>query len=60
METTIPSLSVEQIQERINLCRAELAEWKRALRAVRAVKKAEQARQARESAPKGKGAGHAR
>jgi hypothetical protein len=47
MGTAILLLTVEQVQQRINLCRAELAELKRLLRAVRATQKAEEARRAR-------------
>jgi hypothetical protein len=47
METSITLLSARKLQTRINLCRTELAELKRALRAVKAAEKAEQARRAR-------------
>jgi hypothetical protein len=58
MGTPITLPSDDQIQQRINLCRAELAEWKRVLRAVRAAKKAEEARQARQGSMSGEGAKH--
>jgi hypothetical protein len=59
MATAIPFPTPEQILERINLCRVELAELKRLLRAVRAAEKAEQARHARRSTGHRKEAPHA-
>jgi len=48
MSTPIAFPAPQQIQHRTDLCRAELAELKRALRAARAVQRAEEVRRARE------------
>jgi len=47
MTTTITLPTPDQIVERINLCRVELAQLKRVLRAIKASEKAEQAHRAR-------------
>jgi hypothetical protein len=58
MEAAILFPPPEQIQERINLCRVELAELKRLLRASRAARKAEEARRARLAPPQEQEAAH--